>query len=196
MWLRTLAGAIATAALGALALASAAAAQTSAPAPDPTRMDLARQIVAASGGEAGYEQQLRIMFGGAAKIVSQSLPPDAAALSLAFQKATEDQLIGLAPQLLAIVDRAYAETLTEKELRDELAWVQSDTGKALVAKLPLVQQRTVELEGPLIAALLPKVMRSAADAACVQARCTAKQREQLTGTVEKALAGPGPAQSG
>lgn len=113
-------------------------------APDPVRLDLARQLFAVSGGEKQAEAQFTALFGVIEKGVAQNLPPEAGRLQGPINDFMVQEVIKILPQMFDLSVRAYAETYTEKELRDWLAFATSDTGKTIAKKTPMVRLQVMK----------------------------------------------------
>ncbi len=181
---------VAAAAVAVLALCGAAQAQTSASAsPDPARVELARQLVEASGGRQQAEATLKMLYGGMGKAIAQSLPPDKSQLMTVLMQDLQDDMLKLTPQLLDASIQVYAANLTETELRDELAWMHSDSGRSITAKMPVVRQQMMQAQIPMIMTVIPKLMQKAVDQACEQSQCTPQQRQAIAAAAAKVAAG-------
>jgi hypothetical protein len=179
-------------AVAAVTMASAAWAQTASPpaTPDPVRMDLARKIVAAVGGEKQAESQMTLMFSAMQKAVTQNLPPDASRLQGPIFDLMGQEMVKITPLMLEISTRAYAEAYSEKELRDILAFQVSETGQAMVRKAPAVRAEVMAETMPLIFKLLPSIMSRAADKVCAEQHCTPKERQALADAFSHAAPRP------
>jgi hypothetical protein len=172
------------------ALATGAWAQTASPPPDPARMDLARQIVAASGGEAKAEAQIRMIFGALEKGLAQNLPPEESRLQGPIYDSMVQQVVKITPQILEVTTRAYANNFTETELRDLLAFQASETGKAMVRKAPAIQAEVMSESLPLIMKLMPQIMRESVERACAAEHCTPAQRQAIDAAIAKSVKPP------
>jgi hypothetical protein len=173
------------------ALSNGEIALSAQPAPDAApRLQLARQLYDLSGGRPAAEAQVRAMFATANKIVAANLPPDAARFGQALQRDMEDELIGIVPALIDNGVHAYADNLTAKELRDYIAWLSSDSGKAVIQKAPAVRQELLDRSAPMIAAMMPALQHKVATRVCEQLHCTPRERETVAGVMAKALPAP------
>ena len=177
------------AALGAaLGCASGAWAQVAPAAPDTaTKLDLARRIVAADGGSEQFATTIKSMYGAINANLAKTLPPNQAQTVRLIQTAIESQLISLTPQLVEIGVHAYADNLSQEELRDMLAWETSPSGEAIRSKGPAILQEVLAQELPLITASMPTIMQKAIDRACDEAHCTAQDRQTITAAVNQAM---------
>jgi len=174
----------------ALALATGAWGQAAQPASDPIRLGLARQLFEVSGGEKQAKAQITAMFGVIEKSVAQNLSPEAGRLQKPIDDFMVQQVIGLVPKIVDLSVHAYAETYTEKELRDWLAFSTSETGKAIAQKAPTVRLQVMEETMPLMMKTMPEMMRKAAEAVCAKQRCTAAERQAVTAALIKAAPRP------
>ena len=178
-------------ALAAATLISATALGTAAQTPpaaapvSPERQAMARELIAASGGGKQLKQVLQAMFGSINKVALSNLPPAQQRLQASLQKELQAQLIAIAPQLMDVTANIYAETLSEKELRDYLAWMNSDSGRSIRDKLPLITNRSMQATLPLVMATMPKVLKAVVDRACEEAHCTAQDRQIVADALAK-----------
>ncbi len=181
---------LAAAGLASLCISAVAVAQTVAPAQlDAVRLDLARQLFAASGGSEQAQLIVKAMYGQSNKILSQALPSDSTGMAARIRADVEDELISIVPQILDISARVFANNLTEKELQDQLAWIRSESGQSIQRKMPAVTAQLIQAETPLIAAMMPKVMQKALDRACEATKCTVQQRQTIAARMTAALDG-------
>jgi hypothetical protein len=157
---------------------------------DPVRLNLARQLFEVSGGEKQAKAQIAAMFGVIEKSVAQNLSPDASRLQKPINDFMVQEVIGLVPQIIELSVHAYAETYTEKELRDWLAFATSETGKAIAQKAPRVRLRVMEGSMPLMMKTMREMMRRTAEAVCAEQRCTAAERQVVTSALMKAAPRP------
>jgi hypothetical protein len=151
--------------------------------PDPTRLELAEQIVAANGGNAQATTMVRSMFAAMRKGAVASSPPETRDLIGPMFDDMAQALVTLEPQLIDLSTRAYARAFTEKELRDLLAFQTSETGRAVAAKLPALQAQVISQTFPLIMTAMPAILRKSVDRICQEKHCTSQQRE----AIEKAM---------
>ncbi len=170
------------AAVAALNLSGVAQASPAA-APDPVRIGLARQLVEASGGRQQAEATLKVLYGGMGKALSQGLPADQSQLATVLMQDMQDEMIKLVPQILEASIQIYAATLTETELRDDLAWMQSASGRSTSAKMPALRQQLLLAEMPMVMTLMPKLVQKSVDHACDQSQCTPEQRRAVADVV-------------
>ena len=166
-------------ALAVLAFASVAHAQDEAPAPDPAKIDLARQLVQAMGGQEDAEDQLDAVFEAIQKTVEGGASRVDNRIAGAFLDSLKQQVSSLAPEVVALSIQLYAQNCTEKELRDMLAFQQSDTGRAMARKQPLIRAQALHQTLPLVSGKLPDLLDHAADQACARVQCSADERKAL-----------------
>ena len=156
----------------------------------PEKAFLVRQIIEASGGQQQTTQLLKTVFQGANDAVLKNLPPDQRRLQSAIQNDIQSEIIAIVPDLLDATAKVYADNLSEKELRDYLGWLQSDSGQSIKSKLPAISRETLQIVMPKMLALMPNVLQRAVQRACEQAGCTAQDREVIAAAVAKALPKP------
>jgi hypothetical protein len=175
------------AAVAALSISTGAVAQNASPPPaDPTKLALARDVFEANGGKQQIEATMKAMFSGVSKMFD-GMPAAQANVALLVQRDMQDEIVKLIPAIVDLTADVYARNLTEKELRDMLAWTKSDSAQSIKAKTPLMTQQMVAAELPLIKAMMPNIMHKTIDRACDEAKCTADQKLQMAEMVDKAI---------
>ncbi len=178
------------------ATATAAGAQTAATAgPDAVRLDLARQLYAASGGEKQVETAIDTMSDVMSKTFVKTLPgAQADVVRTAMDGAMQDtraEIIRMIPAMMEAGAQVYARNLSEAELRDYLAWLRSDSGRAIIAKVPLIRRQVLEVVMPMMAGIAPQITRKVEDRICGELHCTTEQRQAAIVAVGKAFGGGG-----
>ncbi len=158
-------------------------------APDPVKVDLARQLVEATGGEKHADDQMALIFNIIERNADQAASGLDSRLAAAFMDGLKQETVKLTPQLMALSERLYAQNCTEQELRDMLAFEKSETGQSMLRKTPAIQARALAQTLPLVMQAMPDIVRRAADHACAQAQCTAQDRQRLTGALSDAPSG-------
>jgi hypothetical protein len=174
-------------------LASAAHAQAAAPAAppvDPAKLALAQQVLEASGGVKGAETQVRALYGSMAAGISQTLPKEHSETTELVMRDVQEETIKLIPRMIEISARAYAQNLSETELRDLLAFYRTESGKAVLQKMPVIMQQTMAAEMPMIQAMVPQMMQKAVDRACEESKCTAEEKQIIAAAMASALKRP------
>jgi len=176
------------AAIAVLSISTGAYAQTAPPVPpaDPAKLALARDVFEANGGKQQIEATMKAIFGGVSKMFD-GLPASQANVAVLAQRDMQDEIVKMIPAILDLTADVYARNLSEKELRDMLAWTKSDSAQSIKAKTPLMTQQMVAAEMPLIKAMMPNVMHKTVDRACDEAKCTADQKQQMAEMVDKAI---------
>jgi hypothetical protein len=175
----------------AAATCGAARAQTASVTPDPGRLALAQKIVAASGGSAQSEAQMRTVFAAVEKSLAANLPPEARDWEGQMFDEMGRDMIALTPRVLELTAQAYAETFNEAQLRDLLAFQASPTGQAMVEKAPALRAQIISETMPLLMNEMPAIMHKAAAQFCEQKHCTAEQRSAMETAMSKAFHPPG-----
>jgi hypothetical protein len=179
------------------ALAGAAAAQTSTPAqsqsaataaePDSARLALARRLFDLQGGEKQVAAQMKAQLDIISRSVQQNVPPEAARLVKPLYDDMTLEMVGLTPRIVDLSVKLYAETFTEKELGDWIAFQESPSGQAIIQKTPQVRAKLIEQVLPMAMQFMPEMMRKAGDRVCEEQHCTAEQRRAVAAAMAKAL---------
>jgi uncharacterized protein len=180
----------ASAVLAALAIATSATAQAPAPkaAPvDPARLARARQVFEASGGAEGMRKQLAAMFDSIGKMTAAAAPAASADLARAMMKDIAEEESKLVPDLIEDSAQAYAQNLSEKELRDMLAWTTSESGQSIRAKMPVITQQLMATMQPHLAAMMPTMMHKTLDRVCEEQKCTPEVRKIMADAMDNVL---------
>jgi hypothetical protein len=174
-------------AIAALAISTASAAWAQAPAEQvsPGKLALARQVLAASGGEKQMESIMGSMYGAMFRAMPKAGTPSEQALMTAIQTDMQTEMLKIIPALMESSAHVYAENLTDKELQDELAWLQSDSGQSIRSKTPAMMQEMVSSTIPLVQKMVPGMMKKVIEDACAQQHCTAQDRQKLDALVAK-----------
>jgi hypothetical protein len=130
---RILAGAFAAIVLLAGAPAAFAQAAPSPSAqPSPQRLELARQVIDATGVRKSIEPQLRTM------LTQMGVAPRSAS-----DQALQEDIIKRLPKMIDALTTVYAQVYTEAELTGILDFYRSQAGQAMVAKAPQLAQAVV-----------------------------------------------------
>jgi hypothetical protein len=168
-------------AIAALAISTASAAWAQAPAEQiaPQKLDLARQVLAASGGEKQMESIMGSMYGAMFRAMPPAGSPAEQALVTAVQQDMQAGMLKTIPALMDASARVYAQNLTDKELQDELAWLQSDSGQSIRRKTPEMMQEMVTATIPIVQKMVPPMMKKVVEDVCAQQHCTAQDRQKL-----------------
>jgi hypothetical protein len=177
------------AALLALGCAGNAAAQAPAPASqtvDPAKLELARQVFAANGGVEAFKTQMNAMFSGMSQMMRASVPAGGEKLADAIVRNISDEELKLIPSLVDLSAEVYAENLSQQELRDLLAWANSESGRSIRQKMPQVTQQLMVRMVPMMQAMMPSLMQKTLDRACAEAKCTPEVRKVVAEALDKA----------
>jgi hypothetical protein len=126
---------------GLLLIALAAFGTAQAQAPSPAAVQLAREVVLASGATRAFEGVIPSILGQSLNVFVQQNPDlqkqlTEAVKSLApeFEKRTDD--------IITIIATTYATRFTEPELKELLTFYRSAVGKKFVAQLPAVLEES------------------------------------------------------
>jgi len=188
----------AAAGLAALSLTAASHAQTPAAQPaaataaavDPARLALAKQVFEAVGGAKGAEAQMRALYTAMGAAVGRNMPAEQTQMSQQVIGDMQDEMIKLAPAIIDLSAKVYAQNLSEKELRDILAFYRSESGQAMIRKQPAIMQQAMTEELPLIQAMMPKIMQKTLDRVCEESKCTPEVRQIVAQAMAKAMQKP------
>jgi hypothetical protein len=170
---------------GAVLAAALASGAMAAEAPSPEKLVLARQLVEASGGTDQLKTLLQTLFSSISANVDANLPAEQKRLGDALRDKMQSRMFAIAPQLLDATVQVYAKDLTEKELRDYVAWMQSDTGQSLKRKMPQITAESMQAMAPALVQVTQGFKQDVVDEACAQAKCTAHDKEVLIAVMNK-----------
>ena len=171
------------AALAAMLAMSAMAAE----APSPEKLALAKQMVDASRGADQMKTLLQTMFGLMRQSLNRNTPPEQKRLADIVLQKIQGRIVAATPQLIDGSVQVYAQTLTEKEMRDYLAWQLSESGQSMKRKAPLIAAETLKVVAPLIVQVTEGLKQDVIDEACKQASCTTHDREVLAKAMNQSL---------
>lgn len=149
------------------------------------RLELARELVAESGGVAAAEAQMKALFSQSSEILKSSVPAGQSRVAEAMMTYMQDEYLKVVPEMLDGSAIVYARHLTEAELRGLLAWTKSEVGRSLNAKMPVIMQDMMVQQAPLTKKLISGIMKTAADRACEEVACTSKERETIAQILRK-----------
>src|SRR5271165_2889992 len=136
---RRLIGGVLAMVLGVLAWPAAgqpAPAMASDVAPSGAKLELARQVVEATGVEAALSASFHDMVGQTYASLKPASSAQAQARRQVFADAQADAMAKIAPKIVESLVDSYARDYTTKELTDVLAFYQSPSGRSMVAKTP------------------------------------------------------------
>jgi len=174
-----------------LVMATAAAAQPSSDkAIDPVRLDLAHQVFVVNGGAEALQAQMKALFGNIATAAKGNLAGTSSKLSDAFVTDIMDEEVKMIPQLIDESAKAYAENLTEQELRDMLAWSKSDSARSIRQKMPAITLELMTKVMPTIQAMMPTIMQKTIDRACEETHCAPEVKATLKANMDSAFKSP------
>jgi len=166
--------------------AFAAQAQT-APTPTPEKMALARQLIDATGGPKQADAIVKTMFQSIASTVEANLPPEQKRLRAVIFHKIQDRISLMMPKLLDATVEIYADNLSDKELRDYVAFLESESGRSVNAKMPQIVAASITTMMPMIAEATKGLKHDVIDEACAEAKCSAHDREVLVAAMDKSM---------
>lgn len=171
-----------------LAIAPAAAAQEQkASSADPVRTELARKLVAASGGADNVQKMVEQMYVSMDDMFAKVVPHDKMGLFRAIQKDIQSETMKMIPDLMEQSVEIYARVLTEQELRDMVAFQTSESGQSVVRKMPVIMSEIMRAQVPYMQRMMPRLMEKAMDRTCEDAKCTPAQRREVAAIMARAL---------
>ncbi len=165
--------------------ASAQTATTEPPSAD--KIALARQMVEASGGLKQIETMMDATFNAATAAVSANLPPGQKRLAAALQEKVFGRIKAELPHMLDVVTQVYAENLTDKEMRDSVAYMQSESGQSIQRKLPQITAQSIQLMRPMFSGLIQDMRQDMVEQVCKEVACSDQDRGVLAAALDKAL---------
>jgi hypothetical protein len=166
-------------------VATAAVAQPAAPSAE--RVALAKQLVEASGGGDQMKTILQAVFGAMSTSLNANVPPEQKRITELLLQKMQERFIAATPQLIDGTVQVYATNLSDKELRDYVAWLQSDTGQAIKRKTPMLAAESLKVMAPVITQVTQGIKQDVLDDACKQANCSAHDREVIAAAMDKAM---------
>jgi hypothetical protein len=177
----------ATARLGALAaltvlLCGAARAQNPPPVPaaeavTPRKLQLANELIEATGVNAQIKNMFHTMAGQMAANAGSKLSADDKTKMQVIFDAEGDALAKRFPEIEDAAARDYAETYSEQEISDILAFYKSPSGRAMTAKAPQLMQGMIGA----VLKMMPEVQRDAGMEICAKITCTPAQKAAFMG---------------
>ena len=146
------------------AVVQAAPPSEATPGEDPARLQIARQVVDATHASSFADRMLDQMKTGLTNSLNAVNPgrgPDVAAVvNDTFVPAFRAKL----PQLTDAIIHVYAENFNVEELKEILAFYQSDIGKKLVERTPKMVQEQAQISQLIIGGEMPEINAAVAGA--------------------------------
>lgn len=171
---------IATGLVLAAALAPASVYAAEPPKPSARQIELARDILRATGAEETYDASLRNMFRPMFReTAGMTGSPAAAARAQAFTDGITEAVVRMKPRILDLSATVYAQTFSEQELAEMLAFYKTPLGQAMARKTPELAKNI----GEAVAREMPRLMQEMAAELCATSDCPSGMR---------AMAGPKP----
>lgn len=146
-------------------------------APSERQLQLARELVSASGIDATMTTAFHSMAQQMSASAGAGASPEQQARLKVYSDAEGDALAKLVPKLEQSMETGYAQTFTERELSDMLAFYRSPSGRSMVSKTPqFMQGITAEM-----IALAPQMRRDIGTEVCAKITCTDAQKAAYFG---------------
>jgi len=145
--------------------------------PDSRTLELARQVVDATGVRTSLSGTMQSMIGQTYASLAPAGSAEAEARRKVFADAQADATAKMVPKIIDIMVDSYARNFTVQELSDLLAFYQSPSGRSMVAKTPQLMR---SVTGELVA-LMPGVRRDMGEEVCAKITCTPAERTAFFG---------------
>ena len=149
----------------------------SAPAPSERKLEMAREVIGATGIDAMMVSAFRNMTAQMTASQGAGLSPERQARLKIVSDAEGDALAKMVPRFMQIMVTRYADTFSEQELSDMLAFYRSPSGRSMVAKTPLFMQGVVTD----MAGLMPQLKRDMGTEICAKTQCGPAERAAFFG---------------
>lgn len=162
---------------GQAAIAQPAPPPAAGPPPSARQLELAREVMAATGVESSMSNMFHNMTAQLTASMTRNLPPDRQARLEVVGQAEEDVMSRLTPRLIQTMVESYARTFTEQELTDLLAFYRSPTGRSMVAKTPQLMQGVVTE----MVTLAPQMRREIGEEVCAKLACSDAEKAAYFG---------------
>jgi hypothetical protein len=163
--------------LGGVAQAQDLPAVPAADAITPRKLELANELIEATGAKSQMKNLMQSLVGQIAASAGAKLSPDDKTKMQVIMSAEGDAFAKRFPEIQEAIVRSYAETYSEKELSDILAFYKSPSGQAMTAKAPALVQGMVGT----ILKLAPQIQHDAGQEICAKITCTAAQKAAFMG---------------
>ncbi len=143
----------------------------------PHKLELANELIEATGAKSQMKNMLHGLGSQIAASASSKLSADQKVQMQAVVDAEGEALAKRFPDIQAAMAKGYAETYSEQELSDILAFYKSPSGRAMTAKAPQATQ------GAMVAIfqMMPEIQHDAGEQVCAKIACTAAQKAAFMG---------------
>lgn len=161
-------------AAAALCFVATAAHAQQAQQPSPKQLELADQVLTASGLRANFGNMLHSVVNQMTAGMRVNGAQDQKAAE-AMQAAADGAMDKMVPKVLASISDIYARNFTEKELSDLLAFYQSPSGRSMIAKTPQLMHDSMAVIAPMV----PDMQRDIITDFCNRLPCTPEQKKVI-----------------
>lgn len=160
---------------------------------DVAKRALARQVIQAMGGGPRVEPLIQATLNRVLPAFPGAVntPEKRKALEAIIPGLKQDFAV-LMPKLMDVSIDTYSSVLTEQELRDYLAFLNSPSGRSITLKQPALVRQAGAREAPIINAAMPGLMTKMVDRICQVETCSAAERARFKAALDKATAPPSP----
>ena len=154
--------------IAALALAGAAPAVSAADAPDAHKLALARQLFAGMNMNQLMDSVTKSMGDSMLTQLRKSNPKLSEEQARAISEAIGESARDVLPKVTERMVPLYAQTFSEKELEDSVAFYASPSGKAILAKMPALMSQM----GPIMQEITPELIVDMQKRVCAKTDCS------------------------
>lgn len=112
---------------------------------------------------------------------------DDPAMANVLSRVFHEEMEKVSARMMPKMARIYAETFTEQELADMLAFYQSPTGRKVVEKLPELSRRGQQIVAPMLPELQRDIVVGLFDGYCEVHACTSDQHKTMEQVKQRVL---------
>ena len=174
----------------ALALAQATPQAEAASPASPEKIDLARRVVAASGGADQAKALYAMVFQSLRADMDKNLPPEQKRLQAVLYDKMQGRMVAMTSKVMDLMVQVYADNLSVKELQDQLTWLESDSAQSMRRKSPAIMSQTLRLVMPMMVQFSDDLKTDVLDEVCKEATCSTEDRRRLETALNQALPKP------
>jgi hypothetical protein len=163
-------------------------AEAPAPAASPRQLELAGQLLGATGVDTAMAAMMHNMTAQIAASANRNLSPQAQAKAEIIAQAEDHMFAKLTPRIVEMMRTAYARTFSEQELSDLIAFYQTPAGREAVTKMPqLLSSVTSQM-----LEMMPQIRRDMGEEICAKLACTPAQKAAYFGAAPASTPSPSP----
>ena len=147
---------------------TAAPALAADPAPSAHQMELAKRLFTDMQMDRMMNSMMAQMTPAMAAQMRKTNPNITAEQAQAVTEAVNESMAGLMARLLDRMIPLYAETFSEKELQELVAFYEGPTGRAMLAKMPALTAKMA----PMMTEMMPEITADIQRRICAKTDCT------------------------